>query len=140
MSLSSSICSRPQSLNIFSSEVLQSGSAEAELQIFGSQDRAEVGKRNFPSLEVLANQKCGSGTSHSWQSRQSRSGTSDLWQSMQSGSAEAELQIIGSTGRAEVRKWNFRSLAVQAEKKCGNGTSHLWQALTLLIVTASVEA
>ena len=35
--------------------------AEAELQIFDSQGRAEVRKRNFKSLAVKAEQKCGSG-------------------------------------------------------------------------------
>ena len=37
---------------------------KAELQIFGSQGRAEVRKRNFTSLEVLAEMKCGSGLTH----------------------------------------------------------------------------
>ena len=37
--------------------------AEAELQIFGSQGRAEVRKRNIRSLAVKAEQKCGSGIS-----------------------------------------------------------------------------
>ena len=37
--------------------------AEAELQIFGSQGRAEVRKRNIRSLSVKEEQKCGSGIS-----------------------------------------------------------------------------
>ena len=37
---------------------------KAELQIFGSQGSAEVRKRNFTSLKVLAKMKCGSGPTH----------------------------------------------------------------------------
>ena len=37
--------------------------AEAELQIFGSQGRAEVRKQNIRSLVVKAEQKCVSGIS-----------------------------------------------------------------------------
>ena len=37
--------------------------AEAEFQIFGSQDRAEVQKRNIGSLAVKTEQKCGNGIS-----------------------------------------------------------------------------
>ena len=55
------------------------------------------------------------------------SGTSDLCQSRQSGSAEAKLHIFGSQGSAEVRKRNFIFLAVNAERRCGRGTSDLWQ-------------
>ena len=55
------------------------------------------------------------------------SGTSDLCQSRQNRSAEAELHIVGSQGRAEVRKRNFTFLAVNAERRCGRGTSDLWQ-------------
>ena len=40
----------------------------------------------------------------------------------------AELHIFGSQGRAEVRKRNFTFLAVNAERKCGRGTSDLWQS------------
>ena len=61
----------------------QSGSAGAELYIFGSQGRAEVRKLNFTFLAVNAERKCGRGTS-------------DLWQSMQSGNVEAEHQVFGS--------------------------------------------
>ena len=82
-----------------------SESAEAKLQIFGSPGRDEMRKRNFTSLEVLA----------------------ELCQSRQSGSAEAELHIFGSQGRTEVWKWNFTFLTVSAERKCGHGTSGLWQ-------------
>ena len=90
-----------------------------------------------------------------WQSRQSRSTftslgmkadlkceTTDLLQSMQKGSVEAELPIFGNEGRVLVEKLIFRSLAVkterkcrnseplevQAEMKCGGGTSHLWKS------------
>ena len=88
----------------------------------------KCGKRNFRSLQVKAERKCGSITSHICQSRQS-------------GSAEAELHIFGSQCRTKVRTWNFRSLAVKtewkrnfrslavkAERKCGSGTSGLWQS------------
>ena len=53
---------------------------------------------------------------------------SDLCKSRQSASAGAELHIFGSKGRAEVRKRNFTFLAVNAERKCGRGTSDLWQS------------
>ena len=83
----------------------QSGSAGAELHIFGSKGRAEVRKRNFTFLAVNAERKCGRGTS-------------DLWQSRQSGNAEAEHQVFDSQDLAEVWKRNFRSLAVKTERKC----------------------
>ena len=56
-------------------------------------------KRNFTSLEVLAEQV-----------------------------RKAELQIFASKGRAEAREQNFTYLAVKAERKCGcgSGTSHFW--------------
>ena len=41
---------------------------------------------------------------------------------------QAELYIFGSQGRAEVRKRNFIFLTVNAERKCGRGTSDLWQS------------
>ena len=88
----------------------------------------KCGKRNFISLPVKAERKCGSRTSHIWQSRQS-------------GGVEAKLHIFGSQCRTKMRKWNFRSLAVRtvqkrnfrslavkAERKCGSGTSGLWQS------------
>ena len=40
----------------------------------------------------------------------------------------AELHIFGSQGRAELRKRNFTFLAVNAERKCGRGTSDLLQS------------
>ena len=52
-------------------------------------------KRNFTCLEVLAEQV-----------------------------RKAELQIFASKGRAEAREQNFTYLAVNAERKCGSGTSH----------------
>ena len=104
---------RSETANLWRSR--QGWNAEAELHIFGSPGRTSA-----------------------------ESGTSDLCQSRQSGSAGAELHIFGSKGRAEVRKrnftffgsqcrtkvrtWNFRSLAVKAERKCGSGTSGLWQS------------
>ena len=59
-------------------------------------------KRNFTSLEVLAEQV-----------------------------RKAKLQIFASKGIAEAREQNFRNLAVKAERKCGcgSGTSHFWQSM-----------
>ena len=98
----------------------QSGRAEAELHIFGSQCRTKVRtwnfrslavkterKRNFKSLEVKAERKFGSGTSGFWQSRQSRR-------------VEAEFQIFSRQDRAEVRKQHCRSLTVQSSWTCGS--------------------
>ena len=66
--------------------------------MFGSPGRDEMWKPNFTSLEVLAEQV-----------------------------RKAERQIYASQGRAEVRKQNFTYSAVKTERKCGSGTSHLWQ-------------
>ena len=98
----------------------QSGSAEAELHIFGRQCRTKVRtwnfrslavkterKRNFRSWAVKAERKCGSGTSGLWQSRQNRS-------------VEAEFQIFSHQERAEVRKQHCRSLTVQSSWTCGS--------------------
>ena len=52
-----------------------------EHQVFGSQGRAEVWKRNFRSLAVKTERKC-------WSS------TADLWQSSQVGRAEADLNVF----------------------------------------------
>ena len=97
---------RKAELQIFASK----DRAEAELHIFGSKGRAEVRmrkrKRNFTFLAVNAERKCGRGTS-------------DLCQSRQSGNVEAEHQVFGSQGRAEVWKRDFRSLAVETERKWG---------------------
>ena len=124
---------------------IQKGSAEAELLIFGNEGRVLVEKPVFRSLAVKIERKCRSETANLWKTRQrwnaeaelhifgsygrsnAESGTSDLWQSRQSGSAEAELYIFSSQDRAEVRNWNFTFLAVNAEWKCGRGTSDLWQ-------------
>ena len=72
----------------------------------------KCGKQNFRSLPVKAERKCGSRTSH-------------IWQSMLNERADMELQIFGSQDRAEMRKRNIRSLAVKAEQKCGSGISDL---------------
>ena len=69
-------------------------------------------KRKCKSMEVQAEMKCGSGTSH-------------LWKSWQNKVRKAELQIFASQGRAKVRKQNFTFLAVSTERKCGRGTSDL---------------
>ena len=99
-----------------------------ELHPFGSQGRAEVRKLNFTFLAVTAERKCRRGTLDLWQLKQSGSGTSDIWQSRQSGSVEAEHQILGSQGRVEVWKRNFRSSAVKTEQKCGSRNAGLWQS------------
>ena len=57
------------------------GRAEVEHQVFGSQGKVEVWKRNFRSLAVKTERKCGSSTA-------------DLWQSSQVGRAEADLNIF----------------------------------------------
>ena len=93
-------------------EVLAEHVRKAELQIFASQCRAEEREQNFTYLTVKAERKCGSGTSH-------------FWQSMQNESADVELQIFGSQGRVEMRKRNIRYLAVKKEQKCGSGISDL---------------
>ena len=98
--------------NFKSLEVLAEQVRKAELQIFASQGRAEAREQNFTYLAVKAERKCGSGTSH-------------FWQSMQNESADVELQILGNQGRAEMRKRNTRSLAVKAEQKCGSGISDI---------------
>ena len=132
----------------------QKGSVEAELTIFGNEGRVSVEKPIFRSLAVKIEWKCRSETANLWKTRQrwnaeaelhifgspgrtsAESGTSDLCQSRQSGSAGAELHIFGSQCRTKMCTWNFRSLAVKAERKCGSGTSGLWQ----LKQSRSVEA
>ena len=47
---------------------------QAEVQIFCGQGRAEVRKRNFTSLEVPAEMKCGSGLTHIWKSWRNKCG------------------------------------------------------------------
>ena len=69
-------------------------------------------KRNFTSLEVLAEQV--------------RKAELQIFASK--GSAGAELHLFGSKGRAEVQKRNFTFLAVNVERKCGRGTSDLCQS------------
>ena len=95
-------------------------------------------KRNFTSLEVLAEQVrkaelqifASKGRAEAREQNFTylavkverkcgcRSGTSHFLQSMQNKSADVELQVFGSQGRAEVWKRNFRSLAVKTERKC----------------------
>ena len=126
---------------------MQNGSVEAELPIFGNEGRVLVEKPIFRSLAVKTERKFRSETANLWKSRQrwnaeaelhifgspgrtsAESGISDLCQSRQSGSAGAELHIFGSKGRAEVRKRYFTVLAVNAERKCGRGTSDLRQSI-----------
>ena len=154
---------------------MQKGSVEAELPIFGNEGRVlvekpifrslavkterkcrsetaigspgrdEMRKRNFTSLEVLAEQVrkaelqifASKGRAEAREQNFTylavkaerkcgcRSGTSHFWQSMQNKSADVELQIFASQGRAEMWKPNIRSLAVKAEQKCGSGISDL---------------
>ena len=111
--------------NFTSLKVLVEQVRKAELQIFASQGRAEVRKQNFTYLAVKAERKCGSGTSHFWQSMQNESADVELKIIGSKNRAEAELHIFGSQGRAEVRKRTIRPLAVKAEQKCGSGISYL---------------
>ena len=111
--------------NFTSFEVLAGQVRKAERKIFASQGRAEVRKQNFTFLPVKAEPKCGSGTSHFWQSMQNESADVELQIFGSKDRAKAELQIFSSQGRAEVRKRNIRSLAVKAEQKCGSGISDL---------------
>ena len=114
-------------------------------RIFGSPGRDEMWKRNFTSLEVLAEQVrkaelqifASKGRAEAREQNFTYlavkaerkcgcgSGTSHFWQSMQNESADVELQIFASQGRAEMWKRNIRSLAVKAEQKCGSGISDL---------------
>ena len=111
--------------NFTSLEVLAEQVRKAELQIFASQGRAEVWKQNFTYLAVKAELKCGSGTSHFWQSVQNESAGVELQIFGSKDRAEAELQIFGSQGRAEVRKRNIRYLAITAGQRSGSGISDL---------------
>ena len=108
--------------NFTSLEVLAEQVRKAELQIFASKGRAEAREQNFTYLAVKAEWKCrcGSGTSHFWQSMQNESVDVELQIFASQGRAkvEAEHQVFGSQGRAEVWKRNFRSLAVKTERKC----------------------
>ena len=104
----------------------------------------KYGKRNFRSLAVKAEQKCRSGTSYLWKSRQrwnaevdlpifrspgrtSADDERDLWSPGRVEVWKAEFQIFGSKDRAELRNQSFRSLKVLAERKCGSWTSYRWQ-------------
>ena len=83
------------------------GSTEKELQIFVSKERAELRKRSFRPLKVLAEREC-------------RSWTSDRWQPRQDGSAEAERHILRRIGRAEVRnEFHVTSLVVRPNGSAG---------------------
>ena len=105
--------------NFTSLEVLVEQVRKAELQIFASQGRAEVREQNFTYLAVKAERKCGSGTSHFWQSRQSGNAEAEhqVWQSRKSRSVEAELQIFSRQDRAEVQS---STLTVQSSWTCGS--------------------
>ena len=99
-------------------QLMQKGSVEAELPMFGNEGRVLVEKPIFRSLAVKTERKCRSKTANLWKSRRrwnaevelhffgspgrtsAESGTSDLCQSRQSGSTGADLHIFGSKGRA----------------------------------------
>ena len=73
-------------------------------------------KRICKSLEVQAEMKCGSGTSHLWKSWKNKCGK---W----------NFRVFPV--KAE-RKQNFRYLAVKAERKCGSAEAELhifWQSM-----------
>ena len=75
----------------------------------------EMRKRNFTSLEVLAEQV--------------RKAELQIFASQgRAGAWKRNFTFLGSQCRTKVRTWNFRSLAVNAERKCGSGTSGLWQS------------
>ena len=78
-------------------------------------DRDEMRKRNFTSLEVLAEQvrkaELQIFASHG------RVEVRRLNFTYLAVSAEAELHIFGSQGRTKMRTRNFRSLAVKTERK-----------------------
>ena len=74
-------------------------------------------KRNCKSLEVQAEMKCGSGTSHLWKSWQNKCGKRNF------------RSLPVKKERKEVQEQNFTYLAVKAERKCGSGTSHFWQSM-----------
>ena len=105
----------------------QSWNAEVDLPILGSPGRTSVEderdhskswpsgstKRNFRSLAVKAEQKCGSGTSH-------------LWKSQQRWNAEVDLPIFGSPGRTSANE--ERDLSKSGPSgSTESGTSDLWQ-------------
>ena len=92
-------------------------------------------KRNFTSLEVLAEQVRKAelqifASKGRAEAREQNFTYLAVKAERKSGSAdpEAELHIFGSQCRTKVRTWNFRSLLVKAERKCGSGTSGPWQA------------
>ena len=78
--------------------------------IIGSQGRAEMRKRNFTSLVVKAVWKRNFRSLAVTTERKCGSGTSDFKQSRQNGNAGAELQIFGSPVKLEVQKQKFISL------------------------------
>ena len=101
----------------------QKGSAEAELPIFGSEGRVLVEKPIFRSLAVKIERKCFGSPGRDEMRKRNFTSLEVLAEQVR----KAELQIFASQGRAEVRKQNFTFLAVNAERKYGRGTSDLWQ-------------
>ena len=106
-------------------QLKQSVSGKAELLIFDSQDRAEMRKRNFTSLEVHAEVDL-----HIFGStdRKSAEAERDILKFWQNRSLESRNHTFANQGRAEVWKRSFRPLEVLAEQKCGSWISYLWQS------------
>ena len=107
---------------------------KAELQIFGSQGRAKVLKRNFTSLKVPSDIKCGNEHTRIWKSWQNKCGrwtkSFEVLGEWKNGkrnfrflavkterNCASEVQTFKSPGRAEVQKLNFRSLAAKVGRK-----------------------
>ena len=77
-------------------------------------------KLNFRSVAVKAGRKCGSETSHLWKNWQSRSAERNSSHIMGSQStAEMRKREFTSLVVKAVWKRNLRSVAVNAERKCG---------------------
>ena len=89
-------------------------------------------KRNFTSLEVLAEQvrkaELQIFASKGRAEAREQNFTYLAVKAERKCGCGRELHIFGSHCRTKVRTWNFRSLPVKAERKCGSGTSGLWQS------------
>ena len=79
---------------------------KAELQILGSQGSAEVRKRNFTSLKVPAERD----EMRKWTYPYLEVLAEQVWKTN---------EILRILTERKYGKWNFRSLAVKAEQKCG---------------------
>ena len=112
---------------ITSLEVLVEKVQKRNLRSFEVLTEQKFGKPNFTSLPIKTERKCGSEASDLAEAeaefislavkagRKCRSGTSHLRKTWQSRSAERNsCHIMGSQGRAEIRKRNYTSLVVKA--------------------------